>query len=194
MAVYLGNEMVNAFSGIPQSLNGENKTAITTALTNKGVTVPDDMDINDIAALIEAIEAGGDIKIAYGSVTLSEDLDSITINHGLEDYPTFAILLQTGVNINYSILFNAMYYSTTLPSASSYHWFNKVAYTTSSSSSDRRLLAYNDLSYPTVNVGNGYYCCHPSVNEITFDKGSCNAFASGLTYIWIALSGVDFLS
>ena len=73
MAVYLGSEMVNAFSGIPQSLNGENKTAITTALTNKGVTVPDDMGINDIAALIEAIEAGGNIRIEQGSVTFSED-------------------------------------------------------------------------------------------------------------------------
>ncbi|MDD7602318.1 MAG: hypothetical protein PUK54_06940 [Firmicutes bacterium] len=179
---------------IDSSALDANIASIAEAIRTKGGTTDQLVFPDGFISAIEAIETGGDIKIAYGSVTLSEDLDSITINHGLEDYPTFAILLQTGVNINYSILFNAMYYSTTLPSASSYHWFNKVAYTTSSSSSGRRLLAYNDSSYPTENFGNGYYCCHPSVNEITFNKGSCNAFASGLTYIWIALSGVDFLS
>ena len=73
MAIYLGSEMVNAFSGIPQSLNGENKTAITTALTNKGVTVPDDMDINDIATLIEAIETGGGAKFASGTFIPASD-------------------------------------------------------------------------------------------------------------------------
>lgn len=169
-------------------------TSIAEAIRKKGGTTEQLVFPAGFVEAIESIQTGGDIKIAYGSVTLSEDLDSITINHGLEDYPTFAILLQTGVNINYSILFNAMYYSATLPLTSSYHWFNKVAYTTSSSSSGRRLLAFNNSSYPTANFGDGYYCFHPSVNEITFYKGDCNAFASGLTYIWIALSGVDFLS
>lgn len=82
MAVYLGSEMVNAFSGTPQSLNGENKTAIATALTNKGVTVPDNMGINDIATLIEAIEAGGGsepyAKIVSGSHTPATNETSIT--------------------------------------------------------------------------------------------------------------------
>ena len=91
MAVYLGNEMVNAFSGIPQSLNGENKTAITTALTNKGVTVPDDMDINDIATLIEAIEAGGG-GIDYGTITTINP-SSIKIEHGLGAVPQALIFI-----------------------------------------------------------------------------------------------------
>lgn len=91
MAVYLGNEMVNAFSGIPQSLNGENKTAITTALTNKGVTVPDDMDINDIAALIEAIEAGGS-KFVSGSFTPNENVQRFTLNHELGEIPNIYVV------------------------------------------------------------------------------------------------------
>lgn len=91
MAVYLGSEMVNAFSGIPQSLNGENKTAITTALTNKGVAVPDDMGINDIAALIEAIEAGGS-KFVSGSFTPNENVSKFTINHELGEIPNIYVV------------------------------------------------------------------------------------------------------
>lgn len=48
------------------------KTAIITALTNKGVTVPDGAKVPDFAALIDAIEAGGNIRVKQGSVTFAE--------------------------------------------------------------------------------------------------------------------------
>lgn len=170
-----------------------NIAAALAAIADKGVTVPDGSTSDALAELIASIEAGGGgINVAYGTVTLSEDSDSITINHGLGDYPTFAALIQTGVNIAYAMFMNVMFYTTKISSTSSYHWHNRVSYTTSSSSSGRRLFNKDNIGYPTAHVGSGYYCCHPSVNEVSFNKGDCNAYTAGLTYIWVALTGSDF--
>ena len=50
------------------------KAAIQTAIEGKGVTVPDGTLLDGMAALIDAIEAGGGgAKYSYGSFTPSED-------------------------------------------------------------------------------------------------------------------------
>lgn len=49
------------------------KAAIKTAIEGKGVTVPDGTMLDGMAALIEAIQAGGS-KVVTGTFTLSEDV------------------------------------------------------------------------------------------------------------------------
>ena len=67
------------------------KTAIKTAIEGKGVTVPDGTMLDGMAALIEAIEAGGmktifNHKFEYGSITPAEDITSdYTITFHIHD-------------------------------------------------------------------------------------------------------------
>lgn len=49
------------------------KAAIQTAIEGKGVTVPGGTLLDGMAALIEGIEAGGNIRIEQGSVTFAEN-------------------------------------------------------------------------------------------------------------------------
>ena len=62
------------------------KAAIKAAIEGKGVTVPSGTLLDGMAALIDAIEAGGGGKIATGTVIPAKD-DSITIEHGLGEVP-----------------------------------------------------------------------------------------------------------
>lgn len=63
-----------------------------TALTDKGVTVPDGSDVSGLAALISAIESGGGAKIAYGTFTPSSDLSHYEVTHNLGVVPNFAAI------------------------------------------------------------------------------------------------------
>ena len=62
------------------------KAAIQSAIESKGVTVPSGTLLDGMAALIDAIEAGGGGKIATGTVIPAND-NSITIEHGLGEVP-----------------------------------------------------------------------------------------------------------
>lgn len=62
------------------------KAAIQAAIEGKGVTVPSGTLLDGMAALIDAIEAGGGGKIATGTV-IPADAESITIEHGLGEVP-----------------------------------------------------------------------------------------------------------
>ena len=55
-----------------------------TALTDKGVTVPDGTNVTGLAELISAIEAGGGSgSVASGSITPTEDNSNLNIEHNL---------------------------------------------------------------------------------------------------------------
>lgn len=57
------------------------KAAIKTAIEGKGVTVPDGTMLDGMAALIEAIEAGGGIPIYTKNIVFAEDVKSAyTVN------------------------------------------------------------------------------------------------------------------
>ena len=60
------------------------KTAIATAIEGKGVTVPDGTLLDGMAALIEAISAGGGMNFVTGTFTTTDDITSnIVITHDL---------------------------------------------------------------------------------------------------------------
>ena len=60
------------------------KTAIATAIEGKGVTVPEGTKLDGMAALVEAISAGGGMNFVTGTFTTTDDITSnIVITHDL---------------------------------------------------------------------------------------------------------------
>lgn len=60
------------------------KTALATAIQGKGVTVPDGTKLDGMAALVEAISAGGGMNFVTGTFTTTDDITSnIVITHDL---------------------------------------------------------------------------------------------------------------
>lgn len=60
------------------------KTALATAIEGKGVTVPEGTKLDGMAALVEAISAGGGMNFVTGTFTTTDDITSnIVITHDL---------------------------------------------------------------------------------------------------------------
>lgn len=57
------------------------KSAIAAAIAGKGVTVPDGTMLDGMAALIEAIQAGGGGNIVAGSFTPTSNMNTYKVNH-----------------------------------------------------------------------------------------------------------------
>lgn len=90
----------------------ESVSAALTALTEKGVTVPDGTKVDGLAALIAAIESGGGgATIATGSFSPNWSNPNFTVTHGLGVVPNFAIIYRqmktTTLARNYAIIFAA---------------------------------------------------------------------------------------
>ena len=72
------------------------KAAIKTAIEGKGVTVPDGTLLDGMAALIESIEAGGGgVKIASGTIVLSEPSSHVQFIHELGEPVNFFSIFTT---------------------------------------------------------------------------------------------------
>lgn len=65
------------------------KAAIQAAIEGKGVTVPSGTLMDGMAALIDAIEAGGGGLIAFSTITPSESVLNLTFEHNLGVRPNF---------------------------------------------------------------------------------------------------------
>ena len=80
------------------------KTAIATAIEGKGVIVPDGTKIDGMAALVEAISAGGGMNFATGTFTTTDDITSnIVITHDLGVKPQlFFVACSRDTNHAYS--------------------------------------------------------------------------------------------
>lgn len=57
------------------------KSAIAAAIAGKGVTVPDGTLLDGMAALIDAIQAGGGGNIVAGSFTPTSNMKTFKVNH-----------------------------------------------------------------------------------------------------------------
>ena len=68
------------------------KTAIATAIEGKGVAVPEGTKLDGLAALVEAISAGGG-EVAYGTITPADmTAAQLEIEHGLGVMPGFVMI------------------------------------------------------------------------------------------------------
>ena len=78
------------------------KAAVKAAIEGKGVTVPEGTLIDGMAPLIDSIEAGGvgNYEVSTGIITLSEDAESLSFEHGLSKAPSFVhIFLPIGYSV-----------------------------------------------------------------------------------------------
>lgn len=77
-----------------------NVTAALAKIAEKGVTVPDGANSDNLEALIEAIEAGGgSVKVATGTFTTTDDITSnIVITHNLGVKPKFMCVVYAGAD------------------------------------------------------------------------------------------------
>ena len=80
------------------------KTAIATAIEGKGVTVPEGTKLDGMAALVEAISAGGGMNFVTGTFTTTDDITSnIVITHDLGVKPQlFFVACSKDINRAYS--------------------------------------------------------------------------------------------
>lgn len=74
------------------------KAAIKTAIEGKGVTVPDGTMLDGMAALIEAIQAGGSNKLYCETVTFAANTKTYEINHDLGEIPNFLLYFTQSTN------------------------------------------------------------------------------------------------
>ena len=79
-------------------------SAALTALTEKGVTVPAGTKVDDLAALISGIEAGGgDENKVTGNITPAATTKTLTITHGLGKIPKYFCIINTKYFEDYAI-------------------------------------------------------------------------------------------
>ena len=77
------------------------KAAIKAAIEGKGVTVPDATLLDSMAALIEAIEAGGGgVKIASGTIVLSEPSSKVEFTHNFGEGANFLTIFTSESSVN----------------------------------------------------------------------------------------------
>lgn len=78
------------------------KTALATAIEGKGVTVPEGTKLDGMAALVEAISAGGDnVRFATGTFTIAgENVATYEVRHNFGIVPNFVFFMRDGLDTN----------------------------------------------------------------------------------------------
>lgn len=162
------------------------KAAIKAAIEGKGVTVPDGTMLDGMAALIEAIQAGGggeSVEISKGKITPNENIicsksSPYSISHGLSGKPDLFFLFAAGSSYNKQYMLKT-----------AQHIGSKLS----------GLLAYAGSTYQNGStIHSDYYSCsyntlsHVSVAEdavkIAIDAGSKGIIlVSGKDYYWFAV-------
>lgn len=178
------------------------KTAIKTAIEGKGVTVPDATMLEGMAALIDSIEAGGGgIRFATGTFIPDEDALSYTITHGLDVTPDMVIYWsEIGTTVAKTMIFGVNAVAGIIdvtgskgpkPPASAAQFSTSEVGTyfwgpNSTISSQKKYL--NETGDASVYAP---YCAPHSANDKTFTIGINGYYVrSGMSYRWIAISGV----
>ena len=162
------------------------KSAIAAAIAGKGVTVPDGTMLDEMAALIESIEAGGAV-VAYGIITPSSDTTTITVEHNMGAIPDlFAIWGDDGYTAaNYNILL--------INFRSNKLIFDKrsnVMIKSKNENSYKYGDAENATSYSGTVVPFVFTEQNAVLTTASIGKGSNNAptyFRSGVKFKWIAV-------
>lgn len=126
------------------------KAAIKTAIEGKGVTVPDGTMLDGMAALIEAIQAGGGGEFANGTITPATN---ISIGPGA-NFEIETGFLSKGKQVNFVLLLlngavAAGRYNTHFIGYQSHEGKAAIAYKTVSDGSAR----YDTMYYDTVSAG-----------------------------------------
>ena len=170
-------------------------TSALSALTAKGVTVPDGANVESLAALIESIEAGGGggNNVAYGTI-IPEDMKAATlvIEHGLGVVPKF-VFICAAENDN-------GVYSTSKPNGQSFiyafspkmtngiQWYYSRYLHASSS-----MTNYNEGSIgESISSGFSYYIAINDTSIIWANRNTSYGFGNLQSpFFWIAMKEVN---
>lgn len=160
------------------------KAAIKTAIEGKGVTVPNTTLLDGMAALIEAIEAGGGAKYSYGSFTPSETTaltNAYAIEHNSGFVPdVFIVAKSNSTFTQYSIRFAASFPHSLFTGEA----INYSSYT-------GHVFGWGTANYNNVvgNVSIGKEITS-TVAYIRSNAGN-NKVVAGETYQWFAIGGLE---
>ena len=139
------------------------KAAIQTAIEGKGVTVPSGTLLDSMAALIDAIEAGGGGNIVAGSFTPTSNMTTFKVNH---NFNTTDICFVVFLSDNKAYVARGVLYSSFTDGGKSWMVYNKEnSYFTS---------IFGNTSNPTITT--------ESVDLTAFFYNS--VFISGSTYTY----------
>ena len=139
------------------------KAAIQAAIEGKGVTVPDGTLLDGMAALIDAIEAGGGGNIVAGSFTPTSDIKTYTVNH---NFNTKDICFVVFMSANKNYVSRGIVHSSYTAGGKSWQVFNR-----------------SDSFYSDV-FGNAIA---PTITTVSVDLTGFfynSVFISGSTYIY----------
>ena len=139
------------------------KAAIQAAIEGKGVTVPDGTLLDGMAALIDAIEAGGGGNIVAGSFTPTSDIKTYTVNH---NFNTKDICFVVFMSANNNYVSRGIVHSSYTAGGKSWQVFNR-----------------SDSFYSGV-FGNA---TDPTITTVSVDLTGFfynSVFISGSTYIY----------
>lgn len=159
-------------------------TSALSALTAKGVTVPEGANVESLAGLIASIEAGGGgYEVSFGIISPSEDSTTLSFEHGLSKAPDYVtIFIPTGYSYKTYCNSLRMYYKRYGYTNIEENW---NAYVTTSSTSNLKhpnsmssAQSAFDINETTV-----------TANECDFGNSSNMKWMSGKNYLWICISG-----
>ena len=166
------------------------KAAIKTAIEGKGITVPSDTLLDGMAALIDAIEAGGGrAKIITGEFTLDTVESGVSVEHNLSEVPNFAyyfaLLAPTVSNQledNSTTRFFAIYLD-------GVHYSYYVSGGASNKATKYRAYTYDISKIVSEHNSSGVYCAANSATNSTIIIGGCPStsygrFKNATTYKW----------
>ena len=164
------------------------KAAIKAAIEGKGVTVPDGTLLDGMAALIEAIQAGGGYEITTGHFMPAETTTSLSWEHGLSTTPSLVLIyLRKGSSLTNSMNVVRM----------SYQYIN---INTNTQQTGAYAIATRNAAYAYLENSVGANDVPFEINETTVTAGSCGYlgvtryFVANKSYSWMCIAGDVILS
>lgn len=164
-----------------------------TALTEKGVTVPNDAKVDALAPLIAAIESGGsNVQVVTGTYTVATNTKidkTFTITHNAGFIPKLFVIFTTGaITTSYGFLSGFVVIDSSVePSESGSRGFSTGQTYTSNTyytGFSRHVLSWGSGS------GHSYIAVTPETIKImggdTYTSGA--KLIAGKTYVWYAFS------
>lgn len=169
------------------------------ALVEKGVTVPDGTKVDDLAALIAAIESGGSGggNISWGTFTLASDTKNYVVTHDLGVVPDIFLFWMTNQKTRGLTGEELFFGVNTTESFKNLTGGSYVGASTIMSGTTSSSARYMTTSASIASAGGSFvslYGAPGSANETTIKLATsaesyflCNGFC----YVWVAIGGLS---
>lgn len=161
-----------------------------TALTDKGVEVPEDMTLDGLAALVESIEAGGGggLLIATGTYTPAADVSYFDVQHNLGVIPCVAFYRRSSFARERYKLCGFCYHDTT--NNETEHWSLQMSSATAFFPvAESKTMITDTTPYGRASFCYGTTAYAATENTIRFGNETQSAypFKSGNSIEWVVI-------